>query len=249
MKPLIQYAWNRYSQNGEDGIIEELCRRLQIGPGWSVEFGAWDGKSLSNTFNLLEHAGWKAVDIEADEQRYQLLLATKKQFPDRLHAICAMVGYEGENRLDLLLQKTPIPRDFDLLSIDIDSVDWQVWKAVVDYRPKIVVIESNNQLPPGVKQLHAPPRHHGASFSSLVELGNSKGYGLVCHTGNCFFVANEIIAKAGISKEALEHPEILFHHGKYRRERILYWGRRMLPVKIMNIFFKASAKLKDFRRR
>ena len=112
MKPLIQYAWNRYSQNGEDGILEELCRRLQIGPGWSVEFGAWDGKNLSNTFNLLEHAGWNAVDIEADERRYQDLLATKRQFPDRLHAICAMVGEEGENRLDRLLQKTPIPPGF-----------------------------------------------------------------------------------------------------------------------------------------
>jgi hypothetical protein len=224
-----------------------LCRRLKINPGWFVEFGAWDGKHLSNTYNLLAHAGWSGVYIEGNAQRYQDLLSTQKQFVGRQHTICAMVGWEGENRLDRLLAQTPTPRVFDLLSIDIDSYDWQVWDALVEYQPKIVVIESNNLLPPGVKQLHQPPRHHGASFSSLLELGKSKGYTLTCHTGNCFFVRNELVAGTGLDPVMVEQPGQLFDYGKYRREKVLSWGRKIFPPGVMNHIYSTSLKIKRLR--
>ena len=50
---LLGYRENKYSQFGEDGIIQEICYRQGIKVGWFVEFGAWDGKHLSNTYNLL----------------------------------------------------------------------------------------------------------------------------------------------------------------------------------------------------
>ena len=45
---LKQYEQNVYSQNGEDGIIGEIVKRLSIEEGYFIEFGAWDGKHLSN---------------------------------------------------------------------------------------------------------------------------------------------------------------------------------------------------------
>lgn len=52
---LKSFARNEYSQYGEDGIIEEIFRR--IGPNelnnFCCEFGAWDGVHLSNTASLL----------------------------------------------------------------------------------------------------------------------------------------------------------------------------------------------------
>lgn len=249
MKPLIQFAWNRYSQNGEDGIIEELCRRLKIGAGWFVEFGAWDGKHLSNTYNLLSRGGWSGVHIEGDPQKYQTLLATQKEFPGRLFTICSMVGWEGDNRLDRLLVQTPIPRDFDLLSIDIDSYDWQVWNAVIEYRPRIVVIENNPVLLPHVMQLHDPPRYCGASFSSLVELGKNKGYTLVCHTGNCIFVRSELVATLELDSMVIQNPEKLFNYGKYRREKLLAAARKVFPLRVMNLIYGTSLKVKRLRSR
>src|SRR5688572_24997351 len=134
-KALIDFAFNRFSQNGEDGIIQEICSRLGIVSGWGVEFGAWDGKYLSNTFNLLSRHGWQGVDIEGNAERYQDLLQTKAELNGRLYTICAFVGVAGENTLDKLLATTPIPRDFDLLSIDIDSHDWEIWDSLQNYRP------------------------------------------------------------------------------------------------------------------
>ncbi len=248
-KPLIRYRYNRYSQNGEDGIIEEICRRLNLGKGWFVEFGAWDGKHLSNTYNLLAHSDWCGVHIEGNPTKYQDLLLTQKNFPKRLHTLCAMVGFEGENRLDRLLTQTPIPREFDLLSIDIDSVDWQVWEALIEYRPKIVVVESNNELPPGIFQIHNPPRYIGASFSSMLELGKKKGYQLVAHTGNCIFVQNELVTMLGLDSSVLAKPELLFDHGKHFREKLLSRARKILPQRAMNFIYDTSYKRKQLLRK
>ena len=50
-----KFKKNYYSQNGEDGIIQELIKLLNINDNsWCCEFGAWDGKNSSNTFYLIE---------------------------------------------------------------------------------------------------------------------------------------------------------------------------------------------------
>ena len=61
-----KYRKNKYSQNGEDGVLQEILKRLNIKKGWVCEFGAWDGKHLSNTFNLVEKKNFQAVYIEGN---------------------------------------------------------------------------------------------------------------------------------------------------------------------------------------
>jgi len=242
---LLEYRDNKYSQFGEDGIIEEICCRLGIKEGWFVEFGAWDGKHLSNTYNLLANKGWQGVLIECDPEKYKALLQTKKAYLDRLHTLCAKVGFEGETRLDSLLAKTPIPQEFELLSIDIDSYDWQVWNALEKYKPRIVIIESNSTIPPGIIQIHKPPESCGASFTALVSLGQSKGYQLVCHTGNCFFVRDELVPKLNLEAKLLASPELLFNYPRHYAERLIEAGRRLLPGPLMRFFFGLSQRLKE----
>jgi hypothetical protein len=242
---LLEYRNNKYSQFGEDGIIEEISYRLGIREGWFVEFGAWDGQHLSNTYNLLAHKGWQGVFIECDPEKYKALLHTKEAFPERLHTLCAMVGFEGESKLDNLLAKTPIPPDFELLSIDIDSYDWQVWNALENYRPRIVIIECASAIPPGIYQIHNPPASVGASFTALVELGRSKGYQLVCHTGNCIFIRDELVPNLNLEAKLLASPERLFNYPRYYKERLIGAGRRLLPDRFMHLLFGLSQRLKQ----
>lgn len=197
-----QYNFNIYSQNGEDGVIEELLNRLNITNGWVCEFGAWDGKHSSNTFNLVKNKQFKAIFIEGDNNRYNDLLKTVDEF-QTIVPIKAHVDYnDTKNSLDNLLKNTDIPNDFDILSIDIDSFDYQVWKSVKAYKPKIVIIEINSSVKANDSEwIHTPNKYQGTGFKPTYDLGIEKGYKFVLHTGNMFFVREDLFDKLNITYE------------------------------------------------
>ena len=68
------FAQNVNSQTGEDGIIEKVLDVIGTGNQWCVEFGAWDGKYLSNTYNLITNKAHSAVLIEGDSNRFSDLV-------------------------------------------------------------------------------------------------------------------------------------------------------------------------------
>jgi hypothetical protein len=189
--PALQYRQNVFSQNGEDGIFQTLLSRIQDPSNWVCEFGAWDGIQCSNTFRLVKEKQYNAVYIEGREDYFQLLLDTAAKYTT-IVPLHTMVGYEGENTLDSILDNTEIPLDIDILSIDIDSCDYQVWKAVEKYTPKFVIIEINSAVSPIEKNYIHGDGVEGAGFYPMVHLGLSKGYTLICHTGNLIFVRNDI---------------------------------------------------------
>jgi len=193
------YARDVYSQNGEDGIIEEILKRLDIKNGWVCEFGAWDGIYLSNTFYLIEK-GFNGVFIEGDTNRYNDLLNTVKKYQS-ITPINSFVDYNNtENSLDNLLKKTNIPIDFDILSIDIDSYDYQVWKSLEIYKPKIVIIEINSSINTNNNHhIHETGKYQGTGFRPTLNLGIEKGYKFVLHTGNMIFIRNDLFDKLNIS--------------------------------------------------
>jgi hypothetical protein len=154
-----KYSKNIFSQNGEDGIIEECLKRMKIEIGSCCEFGAADGYFCSNTRALIEK-GWRFTMLEAENGQF--------------------VTPENVNEL--------VP-DCDVLSIDIDGNDYAVWKAY-DKKPKIVIIEINSSLDPQ-KDFFTPEQ--GTNFSLMLKLGHSKGYFLLCHTGNMVFIKDEYL--------------------------------------------------------
>ena len=117
------------SQHGEDGILEAIFEKIGVKNKWCCEFGAWDGKHLSNVNSLIQQ-GWSAVLIEGDPERYCDLVNFAK-LHGNVYPICSYVSDEGESRLDALLARIHIPKNFDLLSIDVDNDDYLIWKAFV----------------------------------------------------------------------------------------------------------------------
>lgn len=193
-----EYRKNIFSQNGEDGVIEYILERLPSKNGWCCEFGAWDGKYLSNTYNLVKSENYKAVYIEGDSNKFRDLLTTCQEHSG-IVPIQRLVGHEGENSLDNILSSTEIPKDFDLLSIDVDGIDYLIWKNLEIYRPKVVVIEINSYMRPNysmsehqlsypvISSVHAL-ESGGVNFKTCYELGLKKGYKLLIHLGNMIFV-------------------------------------------------------------
>ena len=206
---LFRYRKDYYSQNGEDGVIEEVLKRLDIENGFCVEFGAWDGKHLSNTYHLIKDCGWKGLYIEGDPDKFVDLLKNPMVSAGKIAPVNTYVGLEGESMLDNILESQNVPKDFDLLSIDIDGEDLNVWKTMTVYKPKVVIIEIDSEIDPEMSRV-LPDGRQERSFANMLKLGQEKGYTLVCHTGNMFFVLNELIDKLGMSEQLLKDPTTLF---------------------------------------
>jgi hypothetical protein len=198
---LLDHSSNVHSQTGEDGILGKILEMLPAKDKWCVEFGAWDGQHLSNTCNLISNHGYSAVLIEGDQRRF-------RQLTDRyagntgITALNALVGFTRADGLDTLLAKTSIPKDFDLLSIDIDGNDYHVWQAVASYRPKVVCIEYNPSIPTELEFVQPADQklNQGASLLALTKLGKQKDYELVAATPlNAIFVRSSYFPLFGIS--------------------------------------------------
>ena len=242
-----KYKKNYYSQAGEDGVLLELLKRLKIKKNqlnWCCEFGAWDGVHGSNTFNLVKNFNYNAVYIEGDKNKFKDLLKTKEKYP----RILAFNNYVSHKRksflLDTILKKTKINKDFNILSIDIDSYDLAVWKSLKHYSPKIVIIEINSSIPPGIKQIHSP-LDNGNSFTSTVLYAKKNGYELICHTGNCIFIKKKYLKKLKFEKKYIKNPELLFNNSWLGKKEFFLktFFKMILPNNFLNILRVFKKKL------
>jgi hypothetical protein len=70
------------------------------------------------------------------------------------------------------------------LSIDIDSNDLEIWESLINFKPKIVIIEINSSILPGIKQRHDPNRGKlNSSFTSTLEVAKKKAIFLLLTQG------------------------------------------------------------------
>ena len=144
-----KYRKNIFSQNGEDGVILEILKRLKLKSknSWCCEFGAWDGIHGSNTFNLVKNFNYNAVYIEGDQKKYKDLILTQSKY-SKIIPIKRYISHKirSSDSLDNILKKTNIKKNFEILSIDIDSYDLAVWKSIKKYCTIIVIIEIKSSI-------------------------------------------------------------------------------------------------------
>lgn len=195
-KRLLSSGYKVYSQNDEDGIIAEIFRRIGTASRRFVEFGVQDGLECNSTFLLLQ--GWTGVWFEGSPACATQAAKVFKGWP--IEILETLVTAENA---DTLITRAAADRELDLLSIDIDSNDYWVWKAITTVRPRVVVIEYNGSFPPFIqKTIQYDPHfawdgsnYFGASLGALAALGEEKGYALVgcCAAGvNAFFVRSDL---------------------------------------------------------
>lgn len=189
----LQFVKNIYSQCGEDGIIEQLFKDLKISSGVVVEFGAWDGVYISNTVNLWKNKKFKSILIESDSAKC-IDLTSNCGHLDNVECINKFVNPDPnhEDSLDNILSTSKFKitsSNFSLISIDVDTCDYHIFESMVKYRPKVVVIETNTNYGPDQDYISS----NGSSLKSITDLAERKGYKLVCHTGNAFYVRNDLI--------------------------------------------------------
>lgn len=196
-KRLYEFAANKYSQFGEDGIIQEIFRVIGTKSKLAVEFGAWDGFLYSNTAVLwTRDASWKAVLIEGDPERYTDLVRNTKAY--NVIPINAWVGISKEDCLEAILENNGITQEIDLLSIDVDGNDYHIFNSLKKIRPRVIVCEYNPTIP-FYYDVYAPyskDNNFGQSVAALRRIAEKKGYKLVATTmTNAIFVQEKEFPK------------------------------------------------------
>ncbi|MED0678622.1 hypothetical protein ACKE5C_18645 [Aneurinibacillus thermoaerophilus] len=215
---LHSYEKKIMSQNGEDGIIEELFSRIGTTNQFFVEFGVQDGLECNSAYLAL-FKNWSGLMIEGNLNHYKNLYSN---FANRATVKIVHQFITKENIVSIF-KRMHVPIEFDLLSIDIDGNDYWVWRALSEYNPRIVVIEYNASFPPPQKMVikYNPnfmwdgTSYYGASLTSLSELGKELGYSLIGTDSrgvNAFFIRNDLV-NASRFKELT--PEQAYHPPAY----------------------------------
>jgi hypothetical protein len=221
---LKTFAKTVTSQYGEDGVLEKIFELIGASNKWCVEFGAWDGLRHSNSYNLIANHGWHSVQVEGNTRRFALLEKTFADNP-KVHCLNAMIGFDRrKDSIEYFLRGTPIPGDFDLLSIDVDGNDYHIWASLAFFRPRVIVIAFNPLIPNDVVYIQDQDFaiNQGSSLRAMAELGKRKGYELASVMGaNAIFVVQEEFPKLNIADN---HIDSVFHAHRDGKIFLLYDG-------------------------
>ena len=125
-----------------------------------------------------------------------------------------------------IFEKYNVPKEFDLLSVDIDSLDYWVTKQILtEYRPRCVMVEVNVRFKPDESwALKDNPdwdwdglKWYGASPMAYKKMFNEAGYTPVyIHVDDMIAIRNDVLEENGFSEPEWEriypHENVGLYH-------------------------------------
>lgn len=228
---------DKFSCFNEERIIKEILKHLNVKNKYCVDIGASDGLSMSNTFSLFR-SGWRGLAVEGNGENFAKMalfygFVVKLSWVDFCKLI---VTPENVNSIFLASQ---VPKDFGLLSLDIDSYEYFVLEQILrDYRPSIICVEINENIPPPLKFTvnwnpnfsYSGDEFFGQSISQLNCLCEQYGYELVdLEYNNAFLIPKEINPFASLTPEEAYQAGYI---GRADRLEKLPWRKDSLIEKI-----------------
>ena len=194
---LVRALGWRGSNFNEERIIGALLARTRPRHRYYVDIAAGDGATMSNTL-ALARAGWEGLAVEGDAEQFARLA---RRYAEYTRVRLARARVTPDNVVDLL-RSHEVPREFGVLSLDIDSYDHYVLARLLEaFRPGLICAEINEAIPPPVKFSvtyradHAWAKDHffGQSLAMLDGLRARHGYALVqVEYNNAFLVPEEV---------------------------------------------------------
>lgn len=198
-----QHEAQVFSQNGEDGIIRHIFNTIGVTNKVAVEIGvSVTAKDESGKYISLKLENNTAVLSQQDWRLYWFDIIDPYTIP--MNCTFTKKFLTKDNIVECF-EELNIPKEFDILSIDIDSNDYYLRDALKDYSPRVVISEYNGCFDGSTEYVMAYDEDYiwpgqsdttyGASLKSLTAQADKLGYDLVyCESRgvNAFFVRKDI---------------------------------------------------------
>ena len=182
------WEFTGFSQNGEDGVIDYLTRRMLIPTRHFLEIGASDGME-NNTSWLAFARRFSGLMVEGDRHKARLLQLTG---PGRLPGIAVLNLFVDIDNLQMIQSRNPVDH-LDVLSVDIDGNDYHIVSRLlqIGIRPAVLVVEYNATFGPQIAvtiPYYARFRYHNAHPSGLYFGASVAAWKLLCERHGLRFV-------------------------------------------------------------
>lgn len=181
--------WKKFSQCGEEAYIATIMDAIKTQSKFIVELGAGDGIYLSNGKYFEENLGFSRLMIDGNGRGNKEV----KEHWILTENICH------------LLKEYNCPKEFALLSIDLDGNDYYILDEILESgcKPDLIVAEMNGKFPIDVCVSIAYNANHawgeddyyGMSFGAIIKLCDAHGYTVIFQNDslNAYAVRKELL--------------------------------------------------------
>lgn len=210
VKHLNELDFKVFSQSGEDGIIDYLLYSLDIKIPKFVEIGIGDYQEANTRF-LFERTNAKGLVIDCLNQLHEKVSKNLTLWKGDLKIIEKFVNAENINHV---LKENQFNNQIDLLSLDVDGIDYWILNSLPSNLSKIVVVEYNATFGgdleitvPNISTFNRTNYHYsnlcfGASLKAIIKLMKNKDYvflGTNLSKINAFFVSKNELSKINLN--------------------------------------------------
>ncbi len=214
-----------YSQSDEDGLLLFIFSLLGIRTRLLVDIACGSPRG-ANATNLILNWGFHGLLVEADGKIVRENEIFYKNHPETLafppRIVNAWITAENINNI---ISKNGFSGEIDLLSLDVDGIDYWLWDSLQAVSPRVVLVEYQDcfladeavtvPYSPDFNRFKYHRDYFGASLAAFVKLAQQRNYRLVgCNRYgyNAFFVRNDLTSEglpAVDPSSCLLHPRII----------------------------------------
>ncbi len=202
-----------YSQSDEDGLLLFVFSLIGMKNRICVDIasGVPDG---ANSTNLIRNWGFTGFLFEENEDKVREATAFFSSPETNVYPPQIKQGMVTAENVNDLLLSSQVSGEIDLFSLDMDGIDYWLWKSLHVIEPRVVICEFTPfwgpdkavTIPYDPEFTRPHPNYWGASLAAVVKLAHQKGYRLV---GWNRYGYNAIFVRKGLGEDVL--PEVSHH--------------------------------------